>query len=80
MVKFAREQRIVEYHNRGVSVAEIAARVGVGEKRMGAIIREVLARRMPHPPEAEFPGAHRAGAVRLAGFGAPGDGALRLGR
>ena len=33
------------------SVAEIAARVGVGEKRMRAVIREILARRMPHPPE-----------------------------
>ncbi len=43
---------IVEYLNRGVSVAEIAAQVGVGEKRLRAIIREILARRMPHPPEA----------------------------
>ena len=48
---FKREQRIVEYLNRGVSVAEIAAEVGVGEKRLRAIIREILARRMPHPPE-----------------------------
>jgi hypothetical protein len=51
LAKFKREQRIVEYLNRGVSVAEIAARVGVGEKRLRAIIREILARRMPHPPE-----------------------------
>ncbi len=51
--KFKREQLIVDYLNRGVSVAEIAARVGVGEKRMRAIIREILARRMPAPP-AEF--------------------------
>ena len=48
--KFQREQAIVEYLNRGVSVVEIAARVGVGEKRMRAIIREILARRMPGPP------------------------------
>ena len=48
--KFQREQAIVEYLNRGVSVAEISARVGVGEKRMRAIIREILARRMPGPP------------------------------
>ena len=34
-----------------MSVAEIAAQVGVGEKRMRAVIREILARRMPHPPE-----------------------------
>jgi hypothetical protein len=49
--KFRREQRIVDHLNRGVSVAEIAAQVGVGEKRLRAIIREILARRMPHPPE-----------------------------
>ena len=49
--KFKREQLIVDYLNRGVSVAEIAARFGVGEKRMRAIVREILARRMPHPPE-----------------------------
>ena len=48
--KFQREQAIVEYLNRGVSVAEISASVGVGEKRMRAIIREILARRMPGPP------------------------------
>ncbi len=48
---FEREQRIVDYLNRGVSIAEIAAQIGVGEKRMRAIIREILARRMPHPPE-----------------------------
>ncbi len=51
LAKFKREHRIVEYLNRGVSVAEIAAQVGVGEKRMRAVIREILARRMPHPPE-----------------------------
>ena len=42
---------VVDYLNRGVSVAEIAARVGIGEKRMRAIVREILARRMPAPPE-----------------------------
>ncbi len=51
LAKFKREQLIVDYLNRGVSVVEIAARVGLGEKRMRAIIREILARRMPHPPE-----------------------------
>ena len=57
LAKFKREQLIVDTLNRGVSVAEIAARVGVGEKRMRAIIRDPrtgirgLARRMPHPPE-----------------------------
>ncbi len=42
LAKFKREQRIVEYLNRGVSVTEIAAQVGVGEKRMRAVIREIL--------------------------------------
>ena len=51
LAKFKREQRIVEYLNRGVSVVEIAAQVGLSEKRMRAVIREILARRMPHPPE-----------------------------
>ncbi len=49
--KFQREQLIVDYLNRGVSAAEIAARVGVGEKRMRTVIKEILARRMPAPPE-----------------------------
>ena len=53
LAKFKREQRIVEYLNRGVAVAEIAAQVGLSEKRMRAVIGEILARRMPHPP-AEF--------------------------
>jgi hypothetical protein len=53
MAKFKREQRIVDYLNRGVSVAEIAAHVGVGQKRLRAILRDILARRQPHPP-AEF--------------------------
>ena len=57
LAKFKREQLIVEYLNRGVSVAEIAARVGVGEKRLRAVIRDPrtgirgLARRMPQPPK-----------------------------
>ena len=51
LAKFERERLIVDYLNRGVSVAEIAAHIGVGEKRMRAIIREILARRQPHPPE-----------------------------
>ncbi len=51
LAKFERERVIVEYLNRGVSVPEIAAHVGVSDKRMRAIIREILARRMPAPPE-----------------------------
>ena len=51
--KARREGRIVDLLNRGVSVAEIAARQGVTEKRMRALVSEILARRMPEPP-AEF--------------------------
>jgi hypothetical protein len=51
LARFKREQLIVDYLNRGVSVVEIAARIGVGEKRMRAIIREILARRQPAPPQ-----------------------------
>jgi hypothetical protein len=36
-----------------VSIPGIAARVGVTEKRMRALVREILARRAPAPP-AEY--------------------------
>ena len=45
--KAVRERRIVDLLNHGVSVAEIAAREGVTEKRMRAVVREILAGRMP---------------------------------
>ena len=51
LAKFKREQRIVEYLNRGVAVVEIAAQMGLSEKRMHAIVRDILDRRMPHPPK-----------------------------
>ena len=54
LAKFERERVIVEYLNRGFSVPEIAADVGVSEKRMRAIVRDPgdsAARRMPAPPE-----------------------------
>jgi len=51
--KAEREQRIVNLLNRGVSVAEIAGREGVSLSRMRALVREILAQRMPQPP-AEF--------------------------
>ena len=41
----------MDYLNRGVSVAEIAGRIGVTEKRMRALVKEILARRMPAAPE-----------------------------
>jgi len=53
LLKAGREGRIVQFLNGGVSVAEIAAREGVTEKRMRAVIRDILARRAPKPP-AEF--------------------------
>jgi hypothetical protein len=51
LARFKREQLIVDYLNRGVGIAEIAARIGVGEKRMRAIVREILARRQPAAPQ-----------------------------
>ena len=53
LAKFEREQLIVDYLNRGVGVAEIAMRFDLSEKRMRAIVREILARRAPAAP-AEF--------------------------
>ena len=53
LAKAQRERRIVDLLNRGVTVAEIAAREEVTEKRMRALVSEILARRMPEPP-AEF--------------------------
>src|SRR5271155_1980193 len=48
--KASRERRIVELLNRGVSLAEIAEREDVGEKRMRALVDDILDRRMPKPP------------------------------
>jgi DNA-binding CsgD family transcriptional regulator len=53
LVKSRRERRIVDLLNCGRPVAEIAERENVTEKRMRALIREILARRAPQPP-AEF--------------------------
>jgi hypothetical protein len=51
--KASRERRIIESLTRGVSVAEIAEREDVGEKRMRALVRDILARRTPEP-RAQF--------------------------
>jgi|SRR5579871_1137289 len=48
---FERERLIVGYLNRGLSVEEIARRVGVAEKTMRTLVKDILARRMPAPPE-----------------------------
>jgi hypothetical protein len=52
-VKASRERRIIASLNRGVPVAVIAEWEDVGEKRMRALVRDILARRMPGPP-AQF--------------------------
>ena len=49
--RFERERLIVDCLNRGVSVAEIAQRIGVTEKRARALVKDILARRMPAAPE-----------------------------
>ena len=49
--KAERERLVIDSLNRGVSVAEIAERLGVTEKRTRAIVREILARRRPEAPE-----------------------------
>ena len=53
LAKFERDKLIVEYLNRGFSIPEIAADIGLTEKRMRARVQEILARRMPVAP-AEF--------------------------
>ena len=70
MARFQREQAIVDYLNRGVSIAEVAARFDVGEKRMRAIIREILARRAPAPPEYAAIQASRLNEALLVAFSA----------
>jgi transposase-like protein len=49
--KFKRERLVIDYLNRGVSVREIAVKLGVTEKRMRAIVKEALAAHLPGPPE-----------------------------
>jgi DNA-binding NarL/FixJ family response regulator len=45
-----REARIVSLLNRGVAIAEIAAREGLSLKRMRNLVREIFAQRMPQSP------------------------------
>jgi len=58
VAKFERDKLIIDRLNHSVSVAVTAARIGIGEKRKRAVIRDPrtkirgLARRMPRPPEA----------------------------
>ena len=48
--RFERERLIVEYLNRGVSVAEIAGRIGVTEKRARAVRKTSSPAACPRPP------------------------------
>src|SRR5208337_2954712 len=48
--KDARERRIVGMLNRGVSIAELAARRGVTLMRMQIVVKDILARRAPPAP------------------------------
>ena len=63
--KFERERLIVDSLNRGVSVAEIAARIGVTEKRMRALVQ-----RDSRPPHARGAGGFRRAAGEPAQRGA----------
>ena len=78
LIKARREQRIVGLLNCGVSIPEIAAREGVTEKRMRAVVRDILARRMPELP-AEFLALQvsRLNEALLVAYGAMAGGNLR---
>jgi hypothetical protein len=49
----SREKRIIALLNSGMSVAELAAGERVTLRRMQILVRDILARRAPHPP-AEY--------------------------
>jgi hypothetical protein len=49
----AREKRIIDKLNRGMSLTELAAREGVTLRRMQILVRDILTRRAPSPP-AEY--------------------------
>jgi DNA-binding CsgD family transcriptional regulator len=75
--KGARERRIVNLLNAGVSVAEIAQSEGVTHRRMRMMVGEILARRAPQPP-AEFLALQvsRLSEALLVSYGAMGGGNL----
>ncbi len=76
--KFERERLIVNSLNRGVSVAEIAERIGVTEKRARALVKDILARRAPAAPE-DFASLQvsRLNEALLIAYGAMSDQNLR---
>ena len=51
--KFERDRKIIALLNVGVSIAEIAAREGVTERRIRQRVQEILAKQAPRAP-AEF--------------------------
>ena len=72
--KLERERLIVDFLNRGVSVAEIAQRIGVTEKRMRALVKEILSRRMPAALEDYVSlQASRLNEALLVAYGAMSD-------
>ena len=72
--RFERERLIVDCLNRRVSAAEIAERIGVTEKRMRALVKEILARRMPQAPQAFIAlRASRLNEALLVAYGAMSD-------
>jgi DNA-binding CsgD family transcriptional regulator len=75
--KAARERRIVNFLNVGVSIAEIAHSEGVTERNMRAAVRDILARRAPQPP-AEFLAVQvsRLNEALLVSYSAMGGGNL----
>jgi hypothetical protein len=78
LVKSRRERRIVDLLNCGRPVAEIAGLENVTEKRMRALVQEILARRAPQPP-AEFLAQQvsRLHEALLVSYSAVSDGNLR---
>ena len=46
-----RDNLVIDSLNRGLSMAEIADTIGVSDKRMRALVREILARRLPPAPQ-----------------------------
>jgi DNA-binding CsgD family transcriptional regulator len=65
-----REARIVSLLNRGVSIAEIADRDGVGERAMRKSIRTLLARRAAPPAEFLALQVSRLNEALLVAYGA----------
>jgi hypothetical protein len=75
--KARREQRIMAFLVKGVSVAELAGREGLSERRRRAIVQDILSRRMPEPP-AEFLALQvaRLNEAMIVAHGAMGNGNL----